>query len=630
MDSSLEQIIKQDLSLLRSHREIGRYFGKFIDAGSYGFVVEYLDNSPEKKVIKILDPKYVEYVFRTTQPQTHTSLLAQRASHANTEWDLAQKVGYTKSPHLMPLMSGPPKIDIGGRSISFLVMPRLQTIEDLEPAMDKERQIVSILSDCCSGLQVLHRQPEFVRGRKNGMDALVHCDIKPNNIFYTCNPPCFMIGDYSISQWITDLEKNPVSFSSSENPYCAQGYLARTSDIYSLGWVLFYWMNGKVHPTKNDIIARKNGTLSMPSSWGDNPELWNVFLKMTAPKSSERLQRAEDVKVALQKALLDHEQRLASANALQQYDAGERKGQLEGAGLIVLISAAYSLLRLFFGSEPIPSDGSGRLHGTIKKEIPYLGGSFKGQWEHGHPKDGTYTSPTGIKRTGQWSIQDHFTEPFMITGVQDFTGLSYIKNGQENSYQGHSRIHWPWGTCFECDLDADRIVNGVMTFSDGTQLKQNFVCKEALDPFAGILCSEENGNYTGCVRFSVGPEVYVECELVDNTPGPGCVFLPGEITICHSNPSYEPLLNLLVNMFCTGSYFQGIWDRDGFPQEGTYAFSNNTAVKGRFSFVVNKKYPNAIYTGMIGDDHLPWGVGTAQYLNGEVFTGEFYEGSPLQ
>ena len=631
MGISLEQIIDEDLSLLRNQAEIGSKLGKFIDAGSYGFVVEYLDNSSEKKVIKILDPKYVNCSFRTTHPQIHTTLLTQRAANAGTEWDLAQKVGYTKSPHLMPLMSGPKKIDIDGRSISFLVMPRLQTIEDLELAHDKERQIVSILSDCCEGLQVLHRHPEIVGGRKNGMDAMVHCDIKPNNIFFKPeDPSCFMIGDYSIAQKMTDLEHKIISISSSHNPYCAQGPLEKTSDIFALGWVLFYWMNGKKHPTMQDVASRQSGTLELPPSWGNNPELWNIFLQMTEPIPSKRFQRAEDVKAALQTALQNREKRLSDANALKQYDDGKSDGQFETAGLVILITAAWSLLKWIFGSDPIPSDGNGQLHGTIKKDIPYLRGKFRGTWERGCPKDGTYISPTGIKRTGQWIVRENFKESFMNTGEHYFTGLSLLESGQETSYQGHVRIQWPWGTRFVCDLEAGRIVNGNMTFSDGTQIKRNFEYRNNPDSFVGILCNEENENFTGCAGFSIGPEVYVECELINNIPGPGKIFLPGSITICHTNPTYENVMDLLVNMINAGGHFRGSWNNNGFPKKGTYVFSDGQTVTGDFSFVINKRYPQCVYTGMISDDDLPWGVGTAQYSNGRKTVGEFFAGSPLK
>ena len=631
MGTSLEQIIDEDLALLRNHAEIGSRLGKFIDAGSYGFVVEYLDNSSEKKVIKILDPMYVSCSFRTTNPQIHTTLLTQRATNAVAEWDLAQKVGYTKSPHLMPLMSGPKKIDINGRCISFLVMPRLQTIEDLDLAPDKERQIVSILSDCCEGLQVLHRQPEVVGGRKNGMDALVHCDIKPNNIFYKPEGPlCFMIGDYSIAQKITDLEYKTISISSTHNPYCPQGPLEKTSDIFALGWVLFYWMNGKQHPTMQDVKSRINGTLEVPPSWGNNPELWNVFLQMTEPVPSRRLQRAEDVKSALQAALQNREKRLSDANALNQYDSGKNDGQLETAGLVILITAAWSLLKWIFGSDPIPSDGDGRLHGSIKKNIPYLGGKFRGTWEHGCPKDGTYISPTGVKHTGRWVVRENFKETFMNTGDHYFTGLSLLEPHQETSYQGHVHIQWPWGTCFACNLEAGKITSGNMTFSDGTQILRNFEYKNNPNSYTGILCNEENGNVTGCVGFSIGSEVYVECELINNTPGPGTIFLPGSIMIGHTNPNYENVMNLLVAMINAGGHFHGTWDAQGLPQKGTYIFSDGQTVTGDFSFVINKRYPQYVYTGMIGDDGHPWGVGAAQYSNGRKTSGEFFDGYPLK
>lgn len=633
MSKTLHQIIEEDLSILRRHKDIGSKLGAFLDSGSYGFVVEYLDGSSEPKVIKILDPDYVESSFHATHPQVHSTLLTRSAEHIHQEWDNAQRIGYTKSPHLMPLLSGPKRLEIDGRSFSFLVMPRLRTMEELEPSLQREQQIVSILSDCCSGLQVLHQQPEIVAGRKNGMDAMVHCDIKPNNIFCTSgNSPRFMLGDYSITQKMADLEAADIRITSPDNPYCAPGALGKTSDIYSLGWVLFYWLNGKKHPTRDDVIARESFSLSCPPSWGDNPELWNVFLRMTKPNPAHRYQKAEEVKAALQKALRDRESRLAGQTASQRYDEGKTEGHLEGAGIILVVSAAYHILKLIFGSDPISSDGEGRLHGNIKKNIPYLGGNFKGIWEHGVPAEGTYISPSGNKRSGKWRICDGLQEPFFDTGIQIFTGLAVQEPNKETSWQGQLEIRWPWGARFQADLDAGIITNGILTFSDGTELRQKFEYCEDPNAFSGILCGEKKGNVTGCakVMFDQEQNIFAECELRNNVPGPGILFLPRSITLPHTASTYEQAMDLLVNMCNAGGRFEGLWTRDGFPKTGTYYFRNRKTVSGDFSFVEQKEYSQATYTGMIGDDGLPWGVGTAEYVNGKIFTGEFFEGAPVK
>ena len=631
MRNTLENIIEEDLSLLRRHRDIGSKLGSFIDAGSYGFVVEYLDNSPEEKVIKILDPKYVECSFQSSHPQIHSSLLPQSTRDVHREWDNAQRIGYTKSPHLMPLLTGPKRIEVNGRSISFLVMPRLQTIEDLKPSGNREQQIVSILCDCCSGLQVLHRQPEIVGGRKNGMDALVHADIKPNNIFCKPgNPPCYMLGDYSIVQRIPDLENRGLSIASPENPYCAPGPLGKTSDIYSLGWVLYYWMNNKQHPTQEEVADRQSASLSCPSSWGDNPELWNVFLKMTKPNPAHRYQNAEEVKAALQEALRKREARLAETTAMQRHEEGKTEGQVEAAGLILIISAAYHLLKWIFGSDPVPSDGEGRLHGSIKKNIPYLGGKFQGTWEHGIPKEGTYTSPTGKKQSGQWVVHESFREPFMETAEQTFTGLSLLEKGRDISWQGVIEIRWPWGTSFKADMEAGNFANGVLTYSDGRELKRKFGYR--IDPkgFSGVLCDEKKGNVSGCgsICFDLQQNIFAECEWTDNVPGPGTVFLPGSVTIPHTAPTYEQVMDLLVIMRNSGGRFVGTWDHQGFPRKGTYTFRSKQTAAGDFTFALNKVYPNGTYTGMVGDDDLPWGIGTGKFNSGHTFTGEFFEGAP--
>lgn len=577
---NVEELIEKDRQLLENaeNSQLKGRLGDFLGSGSYGFVLEYRGSSSDKKVIKIFDSDYTARLYKGEELEG-TTVLLRSSDIAQREIETTRKAAFTKSPHLMEFLDSPKPMVIGEKYLSFLVMPYLRTIAELDIGQDRQRQIVEILCDCCSGLQVLHKAPEVVGQRENGMPALVHYDIKPDNIFVSPGEPHhFLLGDYSIAQRITDLERNPKEMPASSNPYMAPGLCGPSSDIYSLGWVLYWWMKGQQNPTGEEVKARKENTLEMPEFWGDNKELWNVFLRMTEKNPEDRYQSAEETKKALEDARSAREERLIQEGK----DEGRSEGAIEVAAGTTLVYIVVKVVKKVFAPAAPISDGQGRLNGKISGAQPYAGGHFKGIWENGCPKSGTF-SASGREHKGEWYACSNYTEPFLHEAQKSISGLCYEDDEKYVLYQGHVEIKWSWGASISYDLQAGAMENGSIVFADGSK-------KEGMpgllhDPnfLTGIFLENEDRTYTGCGQFMVGP-VAVECEIKNNRPGPGVILLPEGRKICHTDANYERVMALLLAMQNGGKYFRGTWTEEGLPLEGTLISSAGDEHAGIWEF----------------------------------------------
>lgn len=141
--------------------------------------------------------------------------------------------------------------------------------------------------------------------------GIVHCDIKPDNLFYLSDGS-IKISDFGISSEIG--EKSRGDAVSGTVHYCAPEILmgqsaAPTSDIYSMGVVFYEIIVGKVPFDGNDpeeiaIKQIKNHfpepSLSLP---GIPKPLEKIIIKATRKRKEERYQSAESMHKAIEEAM---------------------------------------------------------------------------------------------------------------------------------------------------------------------------------------------------------------------------------------------------------------------------------------------------------------------------------------
>lgn len=621
LSAQITQIIDQDIKILNQQDGIQGKIGKLLGHGTYGFVCEWNDRSGIPKVVKVRDPEYIQKKNDLSHSQTDTLLMTSvmpvlMEKLVANEQIATEKIAHTKHQNLMTILSGTQYAQLDDRDVLLMVMPRMQTIQDLPISEKREQQIAEILCDCCDGLHVLHREPQEIAGQKVGLDSMIHGDLKPDNIFVHSQQSgssvttWYVVGDYSSCMWLGQLQKYPQLAYPNEqglNPYCAPGTIGVTSDIWSLGWILWYWMNGKVHPTQEDIRTRRK-----PDNWGDNPELWDVFLKMTDPTPSKRYQNVDVVRSELMRAMENRQARLAQDQS--DFDI------LAGAAISAGVYLVYKLVSALFSSK---TDSHGEFHGNIRKDIDYLGGKFRGEWSHGMPVRGTFTY-NGVKKSGRWVVKENYQIPFSDFGTMTFSGL--INNDQgENFYQGNAHITWEHGTKLVCPIINGEFSEGTMTFANG-QKRKTGLWKEAIsERCSNIICEDASGFYS-CGVYPFAEDTFYEGALWQAFPEGGDIVLPNRRIPFKNSEAFITAWELLIQMQRLGGSFYGSWDADGHPTQGAYTFSTGQTVQSKAWSTGNFTLPSGhVLEGTFCDlSYGPSGVGKLTFMPSEVvFEGEF-------
>lgn len=628
--NELHQFIREDIARINSLPRVRKKgtVGPVLGQGTYGFVCQWTDDSGSPKVVKILDPVYVAKRNSDSAPQMKQILSASIYLRPDQwvqdgfslitieETHASEKLAGTKNKHLMTILDGSQNLRLEDRHVQMLVMPKLKTIEELPISDAPEHQIVEFLTQCCEGLHTLHQEPKILQNTTIGLDALIHNDLKPDNIFvasHTSGDHCtdwYIIGDYSSCLNVKSLE---VFFPGAaypkelrQNPYCAPGEIGITSDIWSLGWILWYWMNGKQHPKREDIESRatRSGTRK-PKNWGDNPELWEVFLNMTEYEPTKRYQTVDILQAELHRALQARDRRLAKNNS--------RDSAIAAGTLVSLVYLVLSGIKSLAPDEK--PDAQGYLHGKISKAYSFLDGSFKGEWQHGYPVKGEFTYK-GVTKKGSWMVKKDYKVPFSTFGHMTFSGL-ICTNEDDDFYQGVAKICWTSGTIFETELRNGEIHNGIMTWQDGTVSSGDWKLIHDSD-FSGILCGKGD-DLLGCGTLFLPGNVCYEGELKHTNPTSGTLVFPNR-RISMDAPAFRTAWNLLMKMERYRGSFFGDWSPDGYPEQGSFTFSNGDKVCGRFSYSSSEAY-----TGMLRNDRA-CGIGSHPLAEHMTRTGEFLEG----
>ncbi len=579
--------------------------GEFLARGSFGFVCSWQDSSREDLVVKILDVEYVRISRGISDPLVLKSL--EERNHY--EFQRAVLIHATKCPNLMRISSGTQTVSLEERTVYFIVMPRMKTLEDLSlpgDSQEKANQALRILTDCFGGLSVLHEEAQKIQGLYiTPMQSMVHGDIKPDNIFVRGEREVsgYVLGDFGESADLASIKgmENPVN---AGNPYAAPGVRDETGDFWSLGWVLWYWMNGKKHPGMAEVDQRTKGTLGKSPGFEGEPELWDVFWKLTEPDPGKRMGSVDKCKKALQDAADTRSDRLKRKSAK---DAVVTEN--------VLLLAIAAALKIF--------NRSGTHQGKVRREAELAcGGTFKGTWENNLPVKGTYTSPSRKVWSGNWQFWEQGKTLKTDHSSVEFAGLVSEDKGQ--LIQGNILVSFRDAVRLEGRLLDGECIEGVLTLPDGR--KKNGKWKYFHDEFRnGLTCAEQDPS-SGWVNISLSPELgYYGC-IFESDMATGTIYTPN-VDFSFSNVAvWKRAWPVFYGFYESGCRFNGTWNREGFPEKGTFTFGSGECVKESFGYAEDQKGDRTSYTGMVLEGK-PWGYGILTELEKEIeCRGEFKAG----
>lgn len=246
-----------------------------------------------------------------------------------------------------------------------LLMPLMKVLD----LVSEEKQIIRLGMDVCNALVACSRR------------QILHRDIKPQNIFLAPDGN-FKLGDFGISRMLEGCADITAGIGTlnymAPEVFAGEAY-GHSADIYSLGLVLYWLLNGRRHPflplspegytpamEEEARVRRFRGEALPPPRYGGKA-LKEIVLKACAFVPGERFSSAEEMLNALsqlQQEGIGEEQELPAEETLRQSTekeedltavpgprTGKKRRSLRGiyaAGLLLCFLAAVLWL---YGSE---------------------------------------------------------------------------------------------------------------------------------------------------------------------------------------------------------------------------------------------------------------------------------------
>lgn len=223
------------------------------------------------------------------------------------------------------------KPDVIGYDI-FIRMDLLHSLPDhlkCIPADQMETAVAGLGRDICDGLRAIHRR------------NILHRDIKPANILY--GETGYKLADFGVAKSL-DVTGSVTTAGTqnymSPELYKHQEGVNQTSDIYSLGIVMYRLLNGNRLPflpadpavvidsdMESAALGRRMRGETVAPIGGVNPELMHIIQKACSYHSMDRYQSADEMAAALDQYQRAREEQLRSSLTTSQ---SEKRVMAEG------------------------------------------------------------------------------------------------------------------------------------------------------------------------------------------------------------------------------------------------------------------------------------------------------------
>ncbi len=199
--------------------------GELINHGTDGRIyVVHSDDGINSAVVKYFDCVYEDELYR----------------NALLEIEAAQRLA--KCPYTVDMQGYCIRVDCDGRADVFIMMKRLKCCDDMQLSVT---EIMRMGADICLALEFIQRK------------GLIHCDVKPSNIFLDDNG-LWQLGDFGC------IQRKGKCIRHGSPAYCSpEAYRSEkcdiSSDIYSLGIVMYKLLSGGRFPfcsKRADLMAQ--------------------------------------------------------------------------------------------------------------------------------------------------------------------------------------------------------------------------------------------------------------------------------------------------------------------------------------------------------------------------------------
>lgn len=489
------------------------------DEGGYGSVYKVAGSD---EVAKVLDLAYL--CFRAEERR----LPPLDYDGVYQELDYARRLTLIKNTNLVPV-SGLHRCDVwmgmeeGVRQVFLLRMPRRVPLDRAAWPAGKpdENEIISIVSDVCRALETIHQDEVRIDDGFGGEEEqfvpgpLIHRDIKPDNVFVYDGPDgvryyqlgdfgaCFLSGNSRIRG-----QRKYINRVYSAPEMDDEVRIGPASDVFSLGFLIYWWMNGRADP----VEARKErfaaGFEEKHRLKNMSPELWSVFMKATQFDPEMRYPTA----AALRKALADCvETRDARIGRKEKgaYMAGGAAAALAAIGLINKLTDGKSRSATVCRNEEIDFGNGVIYRGNVKNGVPHGSGRLQlpyGMQLEAHWSEGVlggagrmlYSDGRALKGKN-WTMVSR--EECQLHGYE----VAYTGTLCDGVHSGFGGMTGAVGFKYFGELVGGRLEGrGVYCFADGKRKLDRVWSyqdgKKARSPYTGMLL---NGKPCGLGRHQL-------------------------------------------------------------------------------------------------------------------------------
>ena len=216
------------------------------------------------------------------------------------------------SPHIVHVEDFQLKEHADG--VGWSVLIRMELLEALtthqrKSGMPDQHEVARMGSQLCDALTSCHAE------------GIIHRDVKPANVFITKYGD-YKLGDFGIAKQLADTTRSTMSHAGTSAfmaPEVESGRYDESVDTYSLGIMLYRWLNGgrpPFVPAAGDVgqsdlqvaqVRRLAGERPpLPAGPGVDPGLASIVTKACEPDPANRWRSAEDLGRALEEWLEEH------------------------------------------------------------------------------------------------------------------------------------------------------------------------------------------------------------------------------------------------------------------------------------------------------------------------------------
>ena len=248
------------------------------------------------KATKTINNKFeecaIKYISMPNKPDLMSNNIKNKDDVIN-EIKILQK--FKGNPYIVNYYDHKEFVDYENNTIEFYI--RMELVEDIDKYFNNtqisENEVVKLGIDICNALELCQSI------------NIIHKDIKPTNIFIDKNKN-FKLGDFGISHNLNETNKY-ATYSYAAPEILKKQNITESSDLYSLGIVMYKLLNNNKLPFENKIKNKDkalNNRLKgnkIPSIPGVNKNLMGIILKACSSDIKNRYKNVKEMRNDLEK-----------------------------------------------------------------------------------------------------------------------------------------------------------------------------------------------------------------------------------------------------------------------------------------------------------------------------------------